>query len=114
MKLEDFEAFLGLKTAALIAGAVGGVVQLAVNPKLSVVGAITSIFAGAMCAGYLGPVINAGMVMWLGLPHQAEGALNFLIGLLGMQIVAKIYTGFDQLKGADLVDLILRIFKRKE
>lgn len=112
MKIDEIEQFLGLKMAALIAGALGGVVQLALHPKLSMVGGVTSVFAGSVCAGYLGPVVNAGLVAWLNLPHQAEGALNFLIGLLGMQIVARIYSAFQELKGGDLVDVLLRIFRR--
>ena len=97
-----------------MAGAIGGVVQLSLNPKLSITGAVTSVFAGSACAGYLGPVINEGLVTWMGLPVQAEGALNFLIGLLGMQLVAKVYTFVQHLKGADVVDLLFRIFPTRK
>lgn len=110
MKIDELEQFLGLKCAALIAGALGGVVQLALNPKLSIVGAAASVFAGSACAGYLGPAVHSGISAWVAMP---EGAVNFLVGLLGMQGVAKIYAGFAGLKIGDIVDAILRVIPKR-
>ena len=98
MKLAELEALLGFKLAVIVAGFIGGVIQLALNPKLSVFGALLSVFAGAACAGYVTPMVHH----IYALPLPVENSVAFFLGLLGMQLTAKVYAFFGTLSLADI------------
>lgn len=98
MKLVDIEAMLGFKIAVIVAGFVGGVIQLALHPKLSPAGAFISVFTGAACAGYVTPLIHH----IYALPLPVENSVAFFLGLLGMQLTAKIYSFFGTISLSDL------------
>jgi len=107
MKIADLETLLGFKVAVIVAGFVGGVIQLALHPKLSVPGALCSVFAGAACAGYVTPLFHHVYT----LPVAAENSVAFFLGLLGMQLTAKVYAFFSGLTLNDILERLDRIRK---
>lgn len=98
MRLVEIEAILGFKVAVIVAGFVGGVIQIALNPKLSPFGAVLSVFTGAACAGYVTPLVHH----IYALPLPVENSVAFFLGLLGMQLTAKVYSFFGTISLAEL------------
>jgi hypothetical protein len=76
-------SILGVKYAALLAGAVGAVLSLRYIDGLSMFGRILAVVAGTATAGYVSPAIS----LWLGLPQPAENAVAFVLGLTAMNIL---------------------------
>jgi hypothetical protein len=93
----------GIKWMILIAGALGGVIQLALNPGLTVMGAVVSVLAGVCCAAFLTPSIH----LLYELPLQLENGVAFLFGLCGMTITGKVYMFFKNFELKKLLDKLL-------
>lgn len=111
MKLEDLEQAVGVRVAVLLAGFLGAVIQLALNPKISFLGAFASIVAGMACAVYLSPIFPPWILEWMALPAaRAELAIAFFTGLLGMQFTARVYAWFGTLSIPDIFDWLADTF----
>jgi hypothetical protein len=95
----------GIKIMVLIAGTFGGIIQLALTPGLSVMGAIVSVLAGVCCAAFLTPSIH----IIYDLPLPFENAVAFLFGLIGMTLTGKIYMAF---RDFDIRDIFSRFIKK--
>lgn len=78
---------LGLDIAAMKAGMMGGFMSLTYERKRTVWQAATSIVAGAVMAGYLGPL--AAQIFQLQGGTYAAGC--FILGLLAMRLVPWIF-----------------------
>ena len=76
-------SFLGVKYAALIAGAVGAILSLRYIDDLSMFGRILAVVTGTVTAGYGSPAI----AQWLGLTQPTENAIAFVLGLTAMNII---------------------------
>lgn len=75
---------LGLTKGATIAGFFGALLSLKLIAGLTPGQGVLTVFSGMVCAGYVSPfLIHEG---WFS--HKSENAIAFLIGLLGMIIVA--------------------------
>lgn len=75
-------AYLGVKLASLVAGFAGGVVSLSFVRELTKLQAALAVLTGALCAGYLTPVLGLYLP-----PAVPEPTLAFLVGLTAMNIV---------------------------
>ena len=105
----DSRTQLGITIPHLIAGFAGGVLSLAFMTKLSLRSGMISVFGGMACAIYLTPVV----MHWLGWADRTEltNATAFIVGFLGMNILAFILAVFRQAKSdprAVLAQLVRR------
>ncbi len=113
MKLDEIEHAIGVKIAIIVAGFIGSLIQISLNPKLSFTGAVASVAAGVACAAYLSPIIPLALVGFFDVPHpRAELALAFFTGLLGMQIMAKVYVAFGKLTLPEIFNWLSNFFKK--
>jgi xanthosine utilization system XapX-like protein len=105
MKNDPLLEFLGIKLMVVVAGFLGGVIQLSWNRNLSVWGAVVSVLAGVCSASFVTPMIN----WYYSLPIPMENGVAFLLGLLGMLLSGKMYQFASQLT----VERILGLFTAK-
>ncbi|MFI9652595.1 hypothetical protein [Guyparkeria halopsychrophila] len=75
--------FLGLKHAALIAGAAGAVISLRYIDDLSMFGRVLAVITGTLTAGYLSPAAG----QWLDVSQPTENAIAFVLGLTAMNAI---------------------------
>lgn len=108
MREDPIEGIVGFKLAVLVAGLLGGIIQLRLNPGLTLWGAVVSVLAGICSAGYLTPLTH----YVYELPPQLEYSIAFVLGLCGMQITAKVYALVGSLSLPDLLS-VGREFLRK-
>lgn len=101
MTQSDIEKLIGVKLLVLVAGFFGAVLSLSFNRKLSIVGAFLSVIAGVSCAAFLTPLIS---YFWV-LPVQIENGIAFLLGLVGLLLMGKVYIFFSRLDLATVVRL---------
>lgn len=73
---------IGLKWLTLAAGLFGAVISLKFIDGLSVWQRASTVFAGALVAGYCTPLT----LELMGLSPKLEGPVAFLVGLFGMSI----------------------------
>ena len=104
MKPDPLEQRIGIKAVVVFAGLIGGVIQLYHNTALSVAGALTSVLAGVACAAFVTPLLH---VVW-SVPAPVEYGTAFFMGLLGMQLTAKVYLWFQKLSVPQIFNLKIR------
>lgn len=84
--VESLLTTLGLTKATTVAGFFGSLLSLKLIGGLTPVQGIVTVISGMLCAAYLSPMtIHEG---WFN--PKSEGAIAFLIGLLGMSIMAAV------------------------
>ena len=85
--MEEMLAKLGLKSAHLITGLLGGAVGLIFGKKkTTLMGKLRSIgivIVGAIVTGYVTPVILIAKPHW----ENTEHSIGFLVGIFGMGII---------------------------
>lgn len=75
--------FFGIKYASLLAGFAGGVVSLSFVRQLTKKQMILSVIVGAICAGYITPLV----IQYFHFTSEVENGAAFLVGLTAMNIV---------------------------
>lgn len=80
---QDWIQQLGFKLPSLAAGFFGGIVSLTYEKSVTFSRALLMIVTGAVCAGYLPPILNK----WLNFGDSLENGLAFIVGLLSMKLV---------------------------
>jgi len=88
----------GIKMMVLVAGFLGGLIQLSLNPRLSIAGAIISVVAGVSCAAFVTPAIH-----FVTISPKFENGAAFFLGLIGMHLMAKVYEWFSALTPGKLM-----------
>jgi hypothetical protein len=97
------EEVFGIKTSAVVAGFVGGVVSLAMIRDLTPKVAITTVIGGTACAAYLTPLI----IEYLDLGgSNLENALAFLTGVCGMNGVAGVFKLSERFKANPSIEAL--------
>ena len=84
----------------LTAGLAGAVVGLRFAPGLSWVERIANVFAGSMCAGFVGPATSE---MFNLTSNSMQSALAFAIGMFGMSIAAAIFQALRDIKLTEII-----------
>lgn len=84
--------FLGVKHAALVAGAAGAVISLRYIDDLSMVGRVLAVITGTVTAGYGSPAAG----QWLDLSQPTENAVAFVLGLTAMNLIPGLLKLSDQ------------------
>jgi peptidoglycan/LPS O-acetylase OafA/YrhL len=87
---------IGVTTPHIVAGFMGGVLSLAFVKQLSVKQVFLSVFAGAVTAAYMTPVVM-GWLGWELKPHLSN-ATAFMTGFLAMNILAMLLVMGSRLK----------------
>jgi hypothetical protein len=85
---------LGLKSGAVVAGFVGGVVSLSMLRDLTPLRAVGTVLGGTACAAYLTPLA----IEYSGLSGSSEHALAFFLGVCGMNGVAGVFKISEKFK----------------
>lgn len=85
---------LGLKSGAVVAGFVGGVVSLSMLRDLTPIRAVGTVLGGTACAAYLTPLA----IEYSGLSGSSEHALAFFLGVCGMNGVAGVFKISEKFK----------------
>ncbi len=80
------EAYLGIKFSATFAGLVGALISLRFIQGLTWYLALASTLSGAAAASYLTPMVVVAVQAGPGM----ENAIAFVIGLIGMNVIAGI------------------------
>lgn len=91
-----FETYLGIKVGTLIAGLIGAIVSLSFIPNLTWPKAIIAIFTGAASAGYVTPLVIGALEVG----PDYEHAVAFLVGLLGMNVLAGVFKMAERFKNS--------------
>lgn len=78
---------LGVKYATLIAGFFGGVASLSYVRELTKLQMAMAILTGAVTAGYLTPLANKYLGMFITTGPEMESACAFLIGVTALNII---------------------------
>ena len=101
---DAFEQAIGIKLMVIVAGLIGGIVQLAQNPKITPAGAVVSVVAGMACAAFVTPLLH----WYWSVPISVENATAFFMGLLGMQITGKVYQWFTAFSLSEFISNLIR------
>lgn len=99
MKLED------IASSPFAIGALGSVVALKFAPGLSWLERATNVGSGALIAGYGAPAVNE--YLRVTTPGLVSGCA-FILGLVGMSLVASVLQAVRDLKLGDIVSWITR------
>jgi len=100
---------LGVKWAAVLAGAVGAVISLRYIDDLSMIGRILAIFTGALFAGYVSPAV----AVVLSLSPPGQNAAAFMLGLTAMNILPGVMRLSEQF-ASDPLSFIRANHKRRK
>jgi hypothetical protein len=111
MGVDEMIAGAGAKFGTALAGLAGGVARVVFMGQTNQIGwkrAIGLVFLGAICAGYLTPLL--GLLVTVPPDGPLERALGFVIGLLSMTLVEVVLRFADWLREdpGRLLDLIRR------
>lgn len=86
LTLAEWFALFGVKVATLIAGFAGATVGLVKTPKLGPVQLVAAVLGGTAVAYYGEPILS----YYAGTPADLQGPAAFLLGLVGLILVAGI------------------------
>lgn len=87
MMLDQAAGALGLKKMAMIGGLIGAIVSLRFFPEITTwPGRATTLLSGWACAAYVTPLVGA----LLDVAEKHEGGVAFLLGVLGMAVIANV------------------------
>jgi hypothetical protein len=78
---------LGVKYATLVAGFFGGVASLSYVRELTRSQMAVAVFTGAVTAGYMTPLANKYLGLFIATGPELEGACAFLIGVTALNII---------------------------
>lgn len=90
---------IGLHKGALATGFIGSVLSFRFVNQLGTFGRAATFFGGALLAGFLAPL----MVDWFGLKENYIGGVGFVVGALGMSVLA---ATLQAIKNADVISLV--------